>query len=146
MMARTSASHTRSNVSAQKSKLPGARSHRTGVNPQWSTASATSGQVYAGTITERLLLLFLSVVRAMISAAVPEHSSCTEGTSRKSANDCASDGDFRRGLKSRHCSGSPAVGGTSRHASRMIGDGSSRFAEAQHDDSCDDTRCACQLS
>ena len=52
----------------------------------------SNGQV-AGMITERLLLLFVSVVRAMISAAVPEHSSCTDGTLRNAANDSSSDGD-----------------------------------------------------
>src|SRR5713226_1772740 len=87
-------------------------------------------------ITDRLALTRLSVVRAMMSAAVPEHSSCTAGTSRNAASLASRESESMRGRKSRQRSGRPAVGGISRQRSGMA---VLRFAEAQQNDAQYDT-------
>src|SRR5436305_1025131 len=86
-------------------------------------------------ITLRRSLERFRVVRAITSAAVPEHSSCTEGTSRNAANTCSSESRRAPGTKSRHVIGRPAVGGTSR---QRLGMALLRLADAEKNDSCDD--------
>src|SRR5260370_41299299 len=93
-------------------------------------------------ITERLPLICLSVVRAMMSAAVPEHSICAVGTPRSSASVVPRESTFARGRKSRHRRGRPAVGGTSRQRSGMA---VLRLAEAQQNDAEHDAGRAGQL-
>src|SRR5665647_3491088 len=80
-------------------------------------------------MTLRRGLCCLSVVRATIWAAVPEHSICTAGTCRNSARPCSSDAPV--GSKSSHFRGSPAVGGISRTG--MFGFGQTQAYDAYHD-------------
>ena len=67
--------------------------------------------------TERRLLARLSVASATMRAAVPEHSICASGWHRKAARFCSNDAP--EGIRSRHDSGRPAVGETSRIPSVM---------------------------
>src|SRR5438270_339736 len=93
-------------------------------------------------MTERLPLARLSVVRATMSAAVPEHSICTEETRRNAESRVSRDWETPRSRKSRHWIGSPAVGGTSRHDSGMA---LLRLAEAQQDDAQHDANGASEF-
>ena len=71
-------------------------------------------------MTDRRMLTRLKVVRAMTSAAVQEHSSCTSGTSRSAASLASKETALLTGMKSRQRRGRPAVGGISRHRSSMM--------------------------
>ena len=75
-------------------------------------ASTTSGQVNAGTMTVRLPLRTFNVSRMTMRQAVPEHSTPTFATRRKSASTSVS-GPGDGPTKSPYESGRPAVGGSS---------------------------------
>src|SRR5258706_15934222 len=93
-------------------------------------------------ITESLPLIPLRVVRAMMSAAVPEHSTCTAGTSSSAASLASRESELMRGRRSLQRRGSPAVGGISRQRSGMA---LLRLTEAQQNDADHDTDGAGQF-